>query len=199
MTYDNINEYLLLKQLLVTLQLTKVDAEVVVSGTVLSRNDIEKRVYDAIGDIRRNFTMPYGLLRGGVIHIDLSPLCTHLTGLCCDLPEDCWELKVVNEVMESDNFMKTIFEYPKTDEIVQEYKENLAGKNFYDCGRRICGELIEAAERALDEIRRWAEGSNDLPLEQVILLVNLVEMTDWVFAFTNDVYGVTNDDVAGQA
>lgn len=193
MTYDNQDRYLLLKQLLVTICLTAKQAVLNVEGGTISLAEQQGRVVRLIEDIQDNFTIPYGLLRGGRIYLELTGICDHLNGLSCTrIPDDCWEGEYIRKLEDRELLSQCILHYPLTEEYVEEHAENLKNKNFYIDGRERAGELIEKTEKALRSVRRWAEGHPGMTLEQMVVLVNGIELTDWIFAFTNDVIGVEN-------
>lgn len=198
MTYDNADNYLRLKQLLVSLQIQQLNAVITISDTDIKQVDVAEAICHLLEDIKKDFTIPYGLLRGGPIHLDLSTLSTGVQGFCCVLPQDSHECNLIKQISDPDALCETIFKYPIFNNYVAEYSANVENKNTYDCGRRLAGELIEATDLGITAIRRWSESNSDLPLAQVIMLSNMIELTDWVFSFTNDVYGVNNDDVANQ-
>lgn len=193
MIYDNQDRYLLLKQLLVTICLVAKKANLNVNGSPLILEEQQGKVIQLITEIQDNFTIPYGLLRGGSIYLYLDPICNHLSGLSSGkLPTDCWENDYIIKLEDRDALADCILHYPLTEEYVQEHAENLRDGNFYIDGRERAGELIAKTEQALTAIRRWAEGREGMTLEQAIVLCNGVELVEWIFNFTNDVKGVEN-------
>lgn len=201
MTYDNQDRYLLLKQLLVTICLAAKQANLSVNGVPLTLDEQQGKVVRLIQEIQDNFTIPYGLLRGGRIYLYLDPVVAHISGLASGrLPEDCWENEYLKKLEDRELLADCILHYPLTEEYVEEHTQSLKDGNFHTNGRERAGELIEKTEAALRTIRRWAEGHPGMTLEQCVVLCNAVELVDWIFSFTNDVIGVENvpdDDIPG--
>lgn len=195
MTYENRERYLLLKQLLVTICLASKQAVLKTSGTTYSLEQQQQLVVKTIREIQDNFTIPYGLLRGGRVHLDLSNVEAHMCGLSSGrLPDGCWEAEYIRKLEDRDELYNCIVHYPLTDSYVEEHAENLKSNNSYDNGREYAGKLVAVTERALNEVRRWAEGKPGNTLEQCVVMVNGCELIEFLFNLTNDIYGVKNAD-----
>lgn len=189
--FSNQDKYLLLKQLLITIHLAA-------KGAVLNSDgehyDLEVQVERAvrlITEIQNDFTIPYGLLRGGRVYIDMSVINAHMLGMCSGtLPEKCWEYEYIRTLENTENLYQAIMHYPVVDEFVKEHADNMKYKNFYDDGREMAGHLIARTEQALDVVRRWCEGADPTVLEQLIMMINGCCLIEFLFNLTNDTMGV---------
>lgn len=200
--YPNQDKYLLLKQLLVTIHLAAKGAVLKEEGATYDLNTQVERAVRLINDIQDEFTIPYGLLRGGrKVSIDLSAVNDHMHGLCCGpLPQNCWEYKYVEALEDTDKLYQAIMHYPLCDEYLKEHSDNCKYKNYYDDGREMAGQLVAKSEHALDIVRRWCEGADPTTMEQLVMMINGCALIEYLFNFTNDTLGVeelSDDDIPG--
>ncbi|EBY9764019.1 hypothetical protein D5W64_12975 [Salmonella enterica subsp. enterica serovar Saintpaul] len=199
--YPNVDRYLLLKQLLVTVKLAAKNAVLKIQDETYSLAQQQQAVVKTIKEIKEDFTIPYGLLRGGKIFIDLERIEEHMTKMAQGpIPEDAWEYKYVAALCEQDQLFDCIMHYPITEGYMEEHAENLRNHAGYDNGRLMAGRLIEASELCLDVVQHWAEGQPGITMEQCIMMVNGCALTEYIFNLTNDTVGVEDipdDDIPG--
>lgn len=194
MTYANSDNYLLLKQMLVALKLKHLGGIVEVGNVEITKDGaLTDKICGLIALIEADFTMPYALLRDMPIHVDLSYMLSKMPMLHDILPDEC-ELKgSIPNIEDTKGLYTLIFECPDVDGYMAECRNRL---NSYTNTRKLAGEMVTAFTDALTRIRKWAEVSDDiLPLPQILTLLNAVEVIDWIFAYTNDYYGVPENDL----
>lgn len=199
--YPNVDRYLLLKQLLVTIKLASMGAVMNTAGAKYSLPDQQHLVIKTIKDISTDFTIPYGLLRGGKVYIDFSRINEHMEAMCNGpIPEDAWEQKYIHALTDRKQLLDCILHYPICDGYIEEHAENLRNHNHYNDGRECAGKLIETSERALDVVEHWALGQSGVTLEQCIMMVNACALVEYLFNLTNDTQGIediSDDDIPG--
>lgn len=195
MTYANMDNYLLLKQLLVTLKLKHLGSVVEVGDVEITKDGgLTDKICELIYLIEADFSMPYALLRNMPIHIDLSYMVNKMPMLGdMLLPEECELRPHIPAIDDVEGLHRVIFKCPDINGYVEECKGAL---NKYTDTRALAGKLVEVSANALTRVRKWAEVSDDnLPLGQILVLLNAVEVVDWIFAYTNDYYGVPENDL----
>lgn len=199
--YPNVDRYLLLKQLLVTVKLAATGAVMRTENAQYSLAEQQHLVIKLIKEIKEDFTIPYGLLRDGKVYIDLERIEEHMTKMGQGpIPEDAWEHKYIDALTEKDQLFDCIMHYPITEGYVEEHAENLRNHDHRNNARLMAGKLIEASELCLDVVEHWAVGKPGIVLEQCIMMVNGCALTEYIFNLTNDTMGVEDipdEDIPG--
>lgn len=189
MTYENAERYLLLKQLLVTFSLVRSGASVTIGNIVYNEPMVVERIIHLLTEIEEYFTMPYALLRSPSIELELEGVSKYIDQLTTDEMEDGLALTMVNGLQDPAVLENSIYNYPIKNIFVKERAENLEKGVKYYYARQHAGSMVTASATAIDSIRRWVRFENKMNLAQCVVLANCIELVDWLFTYTNDLYG----------
>ena len=201
MSYENKDKYLRVKQNLVFLELSRLNAAVSVKGESQDRRSIEGAIVNDLHDIECNFTEPTEMLENSPIYLDLCSEHHFVRGMM--EPVNSTDPRYKHIPQTPDEMHNVIFNLPNFKPYVDMHAKNLKNQSFFDDSRVNAGRLIEASSLAVRVIRRWAEGrEHELKLGQILLLVNMVESIEWLFEFTNatsrrQIINVDNDPTSG--
>lgn len=200
MTYLNADRYLWLKQQLVLKRMADLGAAVKLKDRPVDGELYLKGILDVLEDIESEFTMPYALLENENVYLDLDDAYDQVRALVNARPVDT---EITDRIPKGyEGLHSLIFEYPKFTIWKDQHSDNLKNKNFFGCSRENAGNLITTSSAAITAIRKWAEGSKDLSLNHVVALVNVIEVIEWLFAFTNatsesKINDIDNDPTTG--
>lgn len=186
MSYENKDRYLRVKQNLVLLELSRLKAVVQVNGKDTGSRSIEGAIVNDLAAIEANFTMPREMIENIPIYLDLCSENIHMKGVLEPIHSDDPRFKHVPVTPE--DMHNAIFKFPTFDAYIEAYNENLKNQNFFDQSRKTAGRMIEASSLLIRAIRRNVEGHQadpDISLGQLLMMVNMVEVTEWLFEFTN--------------
>lgn len=197
MTYANADRYMLLKQLMVAVRLKQMQAALEVDGVDIEKDgSLTDKIEELIYTIEADFTMPYAMLRGMPIHLNLDEVTTKMSLLVNGVTGIPEAQEYLPDSDDPEALHRVIFDCPNIDGFMAEMEENIRNKNFYDKTRIFSAQLIESTTNVLTRLRKWAEKDEDnLPIGQILVLINCVEVVDWLFTFTNDYYGVPENDL----
>ncbi|AEV89552.1 hypothetical protein OBP_115 [Pseudomonas phage OBP] len=191
MTYANSDNYLLLKQLLVALKLKHLGSIVEVGNIEITKDGgLTDKICELMATMEADFTLPYALLRDMPVHIDMYHILDRMPALHDTIITDD---AMAPSLDDKDGLYRLVFSAPDIEGFGIQAKGKL---NSYSNTRLLAGRLVEAASLGLTRVRKWAEKSDDpIPLTQMLTLLNAVEIIDWLFAYTNDYYGVPENDL----
>lgn len=195
MTYENADRYLLLKQLLVTFTIVRKGAAVTIGGITYNEPMVVSRILHILNEIEENYTIPYALLRNPAIHLNLEGVSLYIGDLSTDEMVDGLALTAVRGLEDKEALEKSIYEYPIKNVFVKERALNIENNQMYHTSRNWAGEMVQASVKAVECIRAWVTFQNKMCLEQCIVLANCVELTEWLFSYTNDLYGAEDEPV----
>lgn len=187
---NNSDNYLMLKQLLVVLRTLWYEVDVVTEVNKLSIDGVVKNINLTVDHITENFTVPYQLLKDKGSAIDFGQFVDSLNEIikpASDLSDDLNDSIV--HCSDPEHMVKMILDYPVMSKFTDEYGANYNGGARYDNTEEIIKNLTCALEAALVNIKDYAQGSGSKTLPQVLITVNIVELVDRLFQFTNDFHG----------
>ena len=203
MNHENKERYLLLKQNLVLLQLTRLKAVVELNRNRLDVAKCEEIVVKTLVDIEQYFSIPREMIENSPIYLDLCSEAISIEGMLEPVEVDDPRMKHIPRT--NDDLSDVIFKFPVFDKYKQAYEENLKNQNYFDQSRKIAGGLVEVTSKAIRIVRRWAEQCQSDPnmsLNQILILVNMIEVIDALFEFTNStsrraINAIDNDQSTG--
>uniref|UniRef100_A0AAU8KXX7 Uncharacterized protein n=1 Tax=Pantoea phage Survivor TaxID=3232176 RepID=A0AAU8KXX7_9CAUD len=186
MMYENRDRYLLLKQTLVLLELSKLKAIVSVNGKDSDKEKLIESAVKTLATIEEYFTLPREMLENATIYLDLRFEAAHIEGMCKPVPSE-GDDRYSQIPKTHEDMQRCIFDFPNMNNYKEVYSQNCKNKSFFDNSRANAGDMIAATSVAIRTIRKYVEGSTeyDFSLGQILMLVNMVEATEWLFEFTN--------------
>lgn len=192
----NADNYLLLKQLIVILQTLRLNGQVKTGEgqrEITIDNTVES-IQCVIGQIEADFTIPYTMARNIPVAYDILACAKFLSQLRGFSRIDEEVQQEIAKVDSPEAIQRVITEFPVMGPIVHLHLTNVEQNQFWGSSRSRAGDLIMETSESLRSIQYWAEKADDKSMEQILLLINVVELVDRLFAFFNDYYGAENGD-----
>lgn len=192
----NADNYLLLKQLMVVLQTLRLNGEIKTGEgqreiTVESTIESVTRI---IEQIEQDFTIPYVMIRNTPVAFDMMAFIQPLSQLRGFSHLQGEAAEALAKLKGPEAIERTITAFPVMGPTVDLHNENVQAGQFWNSSRSRVGDLIQETSESLRAVQYWAEQADDKPLEQILLLINMVELVDRTFTFFNDYYGAENGD-----
>lgn len=180
----NLNQYLFLKQQLVILEAQYLNAVISVNDRELSVDNIGSSLKAVIDDVERNLTPPVALMELRKTNINFVALDQSVCAFLKQYFDDRqYELSSLDKLAELVN------KYPKTTQVI-----SLAeGENeMFQCTRGEIVHLLGTLNKLYEVISSWpsdrAKGVG-VPLREVLICVNFIQMLDELFEYTNEKFG----------
>lgn len=190
----NTDNYLLLKQLLIVLEVLRKNGEINTEHRKLTIDDVSASAISVIGSIRGMFTIPYILATNREVALDLSKMNHEIRELFGTIPDNSeWgDLYRVSNNPEYIN--KLVEKYPTMDFVIRDHGINIKENRMWGGTRNVAGSLINSTEDGLNVIQAWIDNRDKKPLVQMLVLSNCIELVDRIFSYVNDIYGGEHND-----
>lgn len=188
----NKDNYLLLKQLAVILETLSMNAEVVNGNRAVTIEGTLSAIVRTLDQIEVNFTIPYALLQQTSVGINLLDFVEPIRELSQpNVQGDALEqLRLVDT---PDGINNCINKFPIMRPYLDVHAQAVSAGKLWECGRADVAKLIQVTSDGLQSVQYWTENSTGRTLIQILVLINMIELVDRLFAFLNDYYGAEND------
>lgn len=190
---DNQDNYLLLKQLLVLVQTLRSGVVVDLNGTGMQSDDVQLKVNQLLMNIEDNFTIPYFIQELSTLPIDFPAFVEGLSNILGEIEEGSDLHDTIMVTNEPDNLYRAVVDYPNLQFWIDEQKENLSNGICFHVDQDLMATVAKHIDSALLKVRQWVEGEcSTCPVSQIVVTVNILQLLDELFQYTNDYYGVKN-------
>ena len=180
----NTNYYLLLKQQIVLFEAMVVKAAITVDGQRIELEQLRNAIKNNIERIGFDITPPIIMLEGKHVPLDVH----------CFIDEvgKTLERAINDEVDLNSDHTKVndlIYRYPE----LQRFEEKLTNTNPVQIPRELVICIMDLSQRLLTTVSDWVsarryEGRGSF--QDMLVLINFVEMIDYLFEYTNEKFGV---------
>lgn len=187
----NKDNYLLLKQLAVILETLSMNAEIVNGPRALTIDGTVTAIARTLDQIEVNFTIPYALLQHRSVGINLLDF----VGPIRELSQPNVEGEVAENLNASDTpdgIYNCINKFPIMRPHLDSHSECVSLGKLWECKREDVAKLIQVTSDGLRSVQYWTENSTGRKLIQILVLINMIELVDRLFAFLNDYHGAEN-------
>lgn len=180
----NTSYYLLLKQQIVLFEAMVVKAAITVDGQSIELEQLRKAIKNNIERIGFDITPPIILLEGKNIPLDAHQFIDEV-GMTL-------ERAINDEVDLNADHTKVndlIYRYPE----LHRFEEKMVSTTPVQIPRELVIRLMDLSQRLLTTVNDWVgarryEGRGSF--QDMLVLVNFVEMIDYLFEYTNEKFGV---------
>lgn len=189
----NENNYLLLKQMLVVVQALRRNAEVSFGLNSISENSATAVISKTITDIQNDFTPYDPMVMNKGIFYDFSIIQDCLKSTTGDMNPTSEHGEYILSINSNpDKLQSAIYQYPLMDEQYEMCQFNLKDNNVFSFQNTDGSELFKCIYHAFDFIKNWLNKEVHSTPAQLIILVNLIELTERMFVHIQDCYGEDN-------
>lgn len=191
----NKDNYLLLKQFIVILESTRLGAELKINnGTPITLVGALGMITGLTKTIEEDFTVPYVALSNAPVAIDIAMITSAINQACGNSPIEPELAKDISESNTPEGIERCVTQFPVFENIIKMHVTNLDNESYWKDTRGKVGALIAETSAAIKTIQAWANRECELELIRVLIIVNMIELVDRLFAYLNDFYGVENND-----
>lgn len=180
----NISQYLFLKQNLVILEAGFLKAVVSVDDLQLGTADLSNSIRTVVRDIEINITPPVALLELRKVNIDIKALDKSIRAFIKTAIGD-HEYTTASQ----EKLAELINKYPLTGTAVAQAEEL---DTRYDYERGDVLDLMNTVQKLIETVYDWPVDRIDgdgLPLREILMCVNFIQMVDELFEYTNEKFG----------
>jgi hypothetical protein len=182
----NENSYLLLKQMVIVLKFLKLNGEVKFNDTLgfLSVDSVKKVINKTIDEITQEY---YEYKGPPDRHIPYDFF------VCKDCIRETMDMEGSehSETIRSldtnpDKLVNAVNHYPMMAEQYEMCRNNVRNNDIFVLTKESIDEIYEQTARALQFIKSWVEGYVKASTGQLIVLINLLELTERMFVYVTD-------------
>lgn len=184
----NADNYLLLKQLLVTLKVVRFKGDIYNGTQKLSEVGLISIIDKLVTEIDNNFTVPYFVLNKESLIIDFHSFNEGFSLLCGDAEEGSELYGYMLESSKPESMTKIVLDYPMLSQYIT---PTLSTPVDYPFNKEQLKTLVNNMDNGLNVIvKEWVRRENEnKSLTQILILLNSIELVDRLFEYCNDYYG----------